>query len=977
MRLSDLPEIDSTLRPYQVTGKQEIYRAWDTCRTVLFQMPTGTGKTRLFSSIIKDIRRLWQSDKKLRKVLVLAHRTELIQQIDETLTDKYGIAHGIIKSGIEEIWNRDVQVASVQTIVRRLDKWTAKDFAYIIIDEAHHAVSDTYMKICKQFPEAKILGVTATPCRLTGDALRKLFGVLVVSQPITKFIEQNYLSPYSYYSIRPDSEVQRELDSISHFNVDGDYSEADMMRVVDTKKVRANIIEAYQKYAAGKKGIIYTINQQHNKSICEAFEGIGVKIKAIDSKTPDTERKTTVAQFKAGKIDIICNVNIFSEGFDCPDIEFIQLARPTCSLAMYLQQVGRGLRPHPLGIPATILDNVGSYNKFGLPSANRQWRRHFEGQGQRVTQSSMATGLGTRTQRRITEGDEDMLLIFNGTSLASQNEAENEMLLAIFNTKEWFPFGSSAILEPYQGIFNFKKTAKAAHYYNEYEDIDEWRDSVQDEIETCRMDPANDLKLEEIDWAEHHLYETYKFLYQGKYGLCHIISGEKNLEADIDLVHSGKKKSDEIVSLLLPPVYDEINIPDDQDRAICKKDGKYGVLSGESFLPIVPFEYDCLQFEENGLYVATKDGRVGLIDGNDIIIPIEHEEITGMMVSQTEILYAVSQGDHYYLVQFISGKEKNHQDKIIPLHHLVGDYYIGKSMSRFGYICDVDGHVKARLGFDRIGVRRFEGKAEVVLAVRHFAIALDDELNEQEGLYKDVPESNKMLISEFGLEELFIVDNTGITEYGIEPTTAEANKGTNASNDTIPSQTGVFVGKSGLKGYKKNDNIVIPPEYENIEVVYADRFIVTQNGRKGLLAIAAEEVKTICKPLFSGLSFNRNSLYRATFDDGFIANLDESVLKRIKEVAGSYRVETNKEGTYLLKYHNKLVSKFKTVYHLANNYFAIKEAQYYGIIHCKNDHWEFFRRCEYNKIELSPDKRNILLYKEGRPRFISISSLPE
>ena len=208
MRLSELPEIDETLRPYQVTGKKEIYRAWDTCRTVLFQMPTGTGKTRLFSSIIKDIRRLWQEDKVIRRVLVLAHRTELIQQIDETLSFKYGISHGIIKSGVEETWNRTVQVASVQTIARRLDKWTAKDFAYIIIDEAHHAVSATYMKICKQFPEAKILGVTATPCRLTGDALRKLFGVLVVSQPINKFIEQHYLSAYSYFSIKPESRVQ-------------------------------------------------------------------------------------------------------------------------------------------------------------------------------------------------------------------------------------------------------------------------------------------------------------------------------------------------------------------------------------------------------------------------------------------------------------------------------------------------------------------------------------------------------------------------------------------------------------------------------------------------------------------------------------------------------------------------------------------------------------------------------------------------
>lgn len=977
MRLSDLPEIDNTLRPYQVTGKQEIYRAWDTCRTVLFQMPTGTGKTRLFSSIIKDIRRLWQSDKKLRKVLVLAHRTELIQQIDETLTDKYGIAHGIIKSGVEETWNRDVQVASVQTIVRRLDKWTAKDFAYIIIDEAHHAVSDTYMKICRQFPEAKILGVTATPCRLTGDALRKLFGVLVVSQPITKFIEQNYLSPYSYYSIKPDSQVQIELDSISHFNVDGDYSEADMMRVIDTKKVRANIIKAYQKYAAGKKGIIYTINQQHNKSICEAFEGIGVKIKAIDSKTPEKERKTTVAQFKAGKIDIICNVNIFSEGFDCPDIEFIQLARPTCSLAMYLQQVGRGLRPHPLGISATILDNVGSYNKFGLPSANRQWRRHFEGQGQRVTRSSIATGLGTRTERKITEGDEDMLLIFSGTSLASQNESEDGMLLAILNTKEWFPFGSSAILEPYQGTFNVRKFTKAARLYDEYEDIDDWQSAVEDNIETCRMDPANDLKKEELDWADQHLHEIYKFLYQGKYGLCHIISGAKNLEADIDLYHSGKKKSSEIITLLLPPIYDEINLPDDQDRAICKKDGKYGVLSGESFLPIVPFEYEELEFQENGLYIALKDDKVGLIDGNDVVIPFEHEQIEGMPVSISEILYSVSEGDHFKLVLFISGTEKNHQDRIKPLYHLVGDYYIGKSLKDYGFICDSNGFIKNWLGFKRIGLRKEKGKDQILLALKHVAVTYDDTLNEDGDVIENIPDSSKKLKTEYGLEKLFVVDSKGISEFENEPTKPVQKEKIVAPKETSTTQTCVFVGENGLKGYKKGDVIIIPPEFDNIEVVYADRFIVTKYGRKGLLAIAAGEVRTLCKPMFVGLSLNRNAVYRVTFDDGFIANLDESVIKRIIDVAGSYRIEKNTGDSFFLKYHNKTVGKFREVFHLANNYFAVRDNQQYGIIRCRDDHMDYFRSCEYNKIELSPDKRNILLYKEGRPRFISVRSLPE
>ena len=134
LRLSELPEIDKNLRQYQISGKRDIYHVWDSCRTVLFQMPTGTGKTRLFSSIIKDTQRLAQVERRRFGVLVLAHRTELIQQIDETLSLKYGIAHGIIKSGVDENAMFPVQVASVQTIARRLDKWAQKGFSYIIID---------------------------------------------------------------------------------------------------------------------------------------------------------------------------------------------------------------------------------------------------------------------------------------------------------------------------------------------------------------------------------------------------------------------------------------------------------------------------------------------------------------------------------------------------------------------------------------------------------------------------------------------------------------------------------------------------------------------------------------------------------------------------------------------------------------------------------------------------------------------------
>ena len=370
MTLLEIAVDDKTLRPYQFESKLEIYKAWEHSPSIMFQMPTGTGKTRLFSSIIKDIQKLSVSKRERIGILVLVHRTELIEQIHETLLFKYGVSHGIIKSGYEEDHTMPVQIASVQSLTRMIEQWKNKSFSYIIIDEAHHALAKTYRKICNAYHDARVLGVTATPYRLSGESFRDLFGKLIVSQSVSKFIEQGYLSQYNYYSIKQSSSIQHEIDEINEFGSDGDYSEQALIRVCDKDHIRAELVKAYKQYALGKKGIIYTINCAHNEHVCNEFKKIGLRIVAIDGKTPNEKRKQYVSDFRAGNIDIICNVNIFSEGFDCPDIEFIQLARPTLSLALYLQQVGRALRPHARKNEAIIIDNVGLYNRFGIPIGN-------------------------------------------------------------------------------------------------------------------------------------------------------------------------------------------------------------------------------------------------------------------------------------------------------------------------------------------------------------------------------------------------------------------------------------------------------------------------------------------------------------------------------------------------------------------------------------------------------------------------------
>ena len=369
---------DDTLRDYQIENKKKIYEAWTRCNRVMLQMPTGTGKTRLFVSIVKDLHNWGAKNKKAVKVLILAHRKELIEQISNNVGYKYGLAHGLIVSQNQENKIYPVQIGSVPTLNRRLEKWDDKEFDVIIVDEAHHVKATSYKNILQQYPKAKVLGVTATPYRLNGAGFIPEFEDLIISPSVAEYIKRGYLCEYDYYSIKEDSSLQKEIDRMN-LNLDGDYMDSEMMDVMDRDSIRAGIVETYLKYAKGRKGIVYTVNKNHNNHICNKFIDHDVRAVAIDSDTPKEKRDELVGKFRAGEIDVLCNVNIFSEGFDCPDVEFIQLARPTKSLSMFLQQVGRGLRIAEDKDRVVILDNVGLYNKFGFPSARRKWKYHFEG----------------------------------------------------------------------------------------------------------------------------------------------------------------------------------------------------------------------------------------------------------------------------------------------------------------------------------------------------------------------------------------------------------------------------------------------------------------------------------------------------------------------------------------------------------------------------------------------------------------------
>lgn len=452
--LKDYCNQDSNLRDYQRINKQKVYDAWHSFRSVMLQMPTGTGKTRLFVSIIKDIFNYSCDCKNAFKVLILVHRTELIDQIDEELGYKYNLAHGIIQSGNKERKFYPIQLASVQTLSRRLQNWTDKEFDVIIVDEAHHITADSYQRIIGAFPNAKLLGVTATPVRLNGEGFTGTFEKLIVSPEVKWFINNGYLSQYQYYSISPSSFIQKNIDDIKTF-CQGDYAESELKRVCDNDRVRAQVVETYLNIAKGKKGVVYTINKQHNINLCAKFNEVGIKAVAIDCDTPRDKRELYIKQFKRGEYTIICNVNLFTEGFDCPDIEFIQLARPTKSLGLYLQQVGRGLRVSNNKEHTIFLDNVGLYNRFGFPSARRMWKYHFEGKNipyeQKVddpTSSRSEEIIIKRPRHQILkEGNERVFLIQTTIEKEYFNIRANQL-------KEWIYNVQKIIVDSYNKAFN-------------------------------------------------------------------------------------------------------------------------------------------------------------------------------------------------------------------------------------------------------------------------------------------------------------------------------------------------------------------------------------------------------------------------------------------------------------------------------------------------------------------------------------------
>ena len=511
---------------YQEDMKERIEKALRLHRSVMAQMPTGTGKTVLLASVVESFLREHSNC----NVWIVAHRRELVSQIRETIERVFfesprpsfqrGLhflpkplflrkrgcnrptrcseplrskdggpskvspdCAGWDRLGATCLWSADglgatsassdnpnsdmmpIKAVSIQWLSKHYDE-IEEEPGMIVIDEAHHALAKTYKEMWERFPNAKFLGLTATPCRLNGKGFTDLFDVLVQSWSVPEFISKGRLATYDFVSIKSDGVTQRLIDSLQKRGADGDYQNKEMDMLLNKKPSIERLYQSLEEFGKDRKGIVYAINISHANAIAEFYREHGIAAVAIDSKTPSSLRKELIERFKASNlsfsnhpvplskegstshpdpltlrgeggnrptrcseplrskdggpskvspdcagwdrlgatclrpadnvgdrlgatclraadelapIQVLVNVDIFSEGFDCPDIEFVQLARPTLSLAKYLQMVGRGLRVAKGKKNCVIIDNVGLYRVFGLPSQVWNWNAMFEG----------------------------------------------------------------------------------------------------------------------------------------------------------------------------------------------------------------------------------------------------------------------------------------------------------------------------------------------------------------------------------------------------------------------------------------------------------------------------------------------------------------------------------------------------------------------------------------------------------------------
>jgi len=341
------------LRDYQNELINGVYKSMsEGNKRIMIQSPAGSGKSVTMSEIAR------RATAKENRVLFVVHRRELVSQIKDTFSANavdFNYCH----------------VGMVQTINNRVKKGKIRAPTIILVDEAHHALAKTYMNIFAAFPDAYVLGFTATPWRMSRAGFSDVFQDLILGKTVQWLIDNKRLAPFKYYSVN-----LTDMQKLKR-NSTGDFSNSSIDEAMKNT-IFGDVVENYKKFADGKKTIIYTHSVKSSKEVAEAFCSVGYSAMQVDGDTDKAIRSEVMEKFKKGEVTILVNAELYGEGVDVPDCECVVLLRPTESLTLFIQQTMRSMRYMP-GKRAIIIDHVGNYARHGLPTTEHDWNKHFMG----------------------------------------------------------------------------------------------------------------------------------------------------------------------------------------------------------------------------------------------------------------------------------------------------------------------------------------------------------------------------------------------------------------------------------------------------------------------------------------------------------------------------------------------------------------------------------------------------------------------
>lgn len=353
-----------TLRPYQEAAIQGLRDAFSAgYHSPLLVSPTGSGKTVMFSYLTARLQAAGRS------MAVLVHRDELVDQVSETLA-RFAVPHGFVAAGRLYDRRHTAHVCSVQTLARRMDRVAVPD--YVICDEAHHCIgASTWGRVVAEWrsrnPRLRLIGVTATPERLSGEGLGEVFDEMVMGPTTRELIDIGALSEYRLFA------PAQQLDLSGVKSRMGDFVRGEAAAVVDKPAIIGSLVNEYQAKLNGAPAVAFCVSIEHAEHVAEQFRARGFRAAKLDGTMDRAVRKELVRDFARGQVQVLTSVDVISEGFDVAGIVGAILARPTQSLSLYLQQVGRALRTAPGKDAAIILDHVGNSTRHGLPDDPREW----------------------------------------------------------------------------------------------------------------------------------------------------------------------------------------------------------------------------------------------------------------------------------------------------------------------------------------------------------------------------------------------------------------------------------------------------------------------------------------------------------------------------------------------------------------------------------------------------------------------------